>query len=258
MRFTLVTPSFNQAVFLERTIRSVLSQDFPNLEYIIVDGGSTDGSVEIIRRYKKQLAWWVSEADHGQAEAINKGLKRATGEIVGWLNSDDTLVPGALHAIAAAYRQYPEADLIYGHTCQIDESDRVIRRLCAVQTDAYDLIHFNRNLFSQPGTTWRRSLHDRIGFLDESLHYALDCDFWIRAAQHGVVRFVPRHLGNLRMYADTKSSRQVAGFEKEHAELDGRYGGRNLPKWLRAGLTIRRRARILTNPATLAYWLARG
>lgn len=253
MQISIITPSFNQARFLERTIRSVLDQGYPNLQYIIVDGGSTDGSVDIISRYQDRLAWWVSEKDHGQASAINKGLRRATGDIVGWLNSDDTLAPGSLAAIAQAYQTYPQADLIYGHTCQINQEDRVVRRLCAVPTNSYEIIHYNRNIFSQPGTTWRRSLHDKIGYLDESLHCALDCDFWIRASLHGVILFVPRHLGNLRGYPETKTSRLPLKFEEEHQLLDKRYGKRETSYWHNGWFRLRRGARILQSPGTLAY-----
>ncbi|MBA4380647.1 MAG: glycosyltransferase, partial [Anaerolinea sp.] len=106
---SIVTPSYNQAQFLEATLRSVLEQDYPNIEYLVVDGASTDGSLEIIRRYADQLAWWVSEKDSGQSEAVNKGLQRARGEIVGWLNSDDVYLPGAVSAAAAAFQSHPEA-----------------------------------------------------------------------------------------------------------------------------------------------------
>ncbi len=254
-RLTLVTPSYQQAPFLERTIQSVLGQDYPNLEYIVLDGGSTDGSVDIIRRYQDRLAYWCSEPDRGQAEAINKGLRRATGEIIGWLNSDDTLAPGALRFIAAEYDRHPEADLLYGHTCLIDEQDRVVRRLCAVPTTAVELVRYNMNVWSQPGTTWRRRLHERIGYLDESLHYGMDCDFWIRAALHGNVRFTPRHLGNLRGHAGTKSVSQQSKFTGEYATLRARYesvataaGPVSTSLWKAA-----RVARIMVSPKTLGY-----
>lgn len=255
MKITLVTPSFNQSLFLERTILSVLGQNYPNIEYVVADGGSTDGSVDIIRRYADRLSWWVSEKDMGQSHAINKGLRRATGDIVGWLNSDDTLAPGALHAIAQAYQQHPEADLIYGHTCLIDQNDRILRRLCAVPTNASELINFNPNMFSQPGTTWRTSLNAKIGYLDEALHYAMDCDFWIRAAQHGVLRLLPRHLANLRCHGATKSERLRDVRVAEYAELKRRYGALELGRIRRLALTARRYSRILASPPTLAYRL---
>ena len=111
---SIVTPSFNQARFLEATLRSVLEQDYPNIEYLVVDGASTDGSVEIIRRYADRLTWWVSEKDNGQSEAINKGMRRARGEFIGWLNSDDIYLPGAVSAAVSAFLSHPQAGLIYG------------------------------------------------------------------------------------------------------------------------------------------------
>lgn len=258
-RITIVTPSYQQAAFLERTIGSVLDQQYPNLEFMVFDGGSTDGSVDIIQRYADRLAYWCSEPDQGQAAAINKGLRRATGEIVGWLNSDDTLAPGALHFIAAEYNRRPEVDLLYGHTCLIDAQDRVVRRLCAVPTTAVELVRYNMNVWSQPGTTWRRQLHERIGYLDESLHYGMDCDFWIRAALHGKVHFTPRHLANLRGHPGTKSERCQVKLQVEYAQVHARYDAVAKPANPTGQILwrIRRAVRILGSPKSLAYRFAR-
>src|SRR5512134_129792 len=127
-KISIVTPSFNQGKYLERTIRSVIEQDYPNLEYIIIDGGSTDESVEIIRKYEKHLAYWVSEPDRGQSHAINKGFDRATGEIFGWLNSDDWYVPGALKAVAEAFAANPEAGAVVGAGEMVDEEGKLVLR----------------------------------------------------------------------------------------------------------------------------------
>lgn len=126
-KISVVTPSFNQAAYLERTLRSVLDQGYPNLEYIVIDGGSTDGSVEIIRRYADRLAFWTSEADRGQTDAINKGLRRATGEWVAWQNSDDIYYPGAFHDLSAVAAKHPKAGLIIADMMLIDEHDRPLR-----------------------------------------------------------------------------------------------------------------------------------
>ncbi|HLA97025.1 MAG TPA: glycosyltransferase family 2 protein, partial [Anaerolineales bacterium] len=132
---SIVTPSFNQGRFLEETIQSVLAQDYPRIEYLIVDGGSTDGSLEIIRRYADRLGWWVSEPDRGQTEALNKGFARARGEIFAWLNSDDTYLPQAVSEAVAYLQAHPEAGMVYGDANLVDEHGRVIGKFPARQTD---------------------------------------------------------------------------------------------------------------------------
>ena len=257
-KISLVTPSYNQAAFLERTIRSVLDQEYPALEYMIVDGGSADASVATIKKFAPTLAYWISERDGGQPEAINKGLRRATGEIMGWLNSDDTLPPGSLHRIAKIYREHPDVDLIYGHTCLIDADDRIIKRLVAVPTSAHELIRYNRNVWSQPGTTWRRRLQEKIGLLDESLHYTMDNDFWIRSALGGTIHCAPYHLGNLRIHSRTKSSRSVDGFSREHLILDEKYGAEHRDRVHRFLFKSQRILRALTSPRTIVFYFGGG
>jgi glycosyltransferase involved in cell wall biosynthesis len=252
---TLVTPSYQQARYLERTILSVLGQRYPRLEYLVMDGGSTDGSVEILKKYTDRCTW-TSEKDEGQSDAINKGLLKATGEIVGWLNSDDTLAPGALERIGRYYRDHPDAEFLYGHTDLIDADDRVTRRLFAVPTNAWELIHYNRNLFSQPGTTWRRRLQDRIGVLDHSLHCTMDCDFYIRAAQATRLHFIPWHLANLRIHGETKSLTRRAAFDQEHQILHQRYGKEEKGSLAAKIFRLRRNARILLTPSNWARIVA--
>jgi glycosyltransferase involved in cell wall biosynthesis len=253
-KISLVTPSYNQAEFIERTIRSVIGQEYPALEYIIVDGASSDGSVDIIKRYAAHLTYWISEPDGGQSEGINKGLSRSTGEIIGWLNSDDTLAPRALDRMAKVYAAQPEADLVYGHTCIIDSNDRVIKRLVAVPTTPHELIRYNRNIWSQPGTTWRRRLQDKIGLLDEGLHYTMDCDFWMRAALGGNIYCTPYHLGNLRNHSSAKGSRFVNLFNREQLILDGRYGAEYRDHLHRLMFKSRRILRTLDSPSSVAFY----
>jgi glycosyltransferase involved in cell wall biosynthesis len=245
---TIVTPSFQQVRYLERTIQSVLGQDYPNLEYLVMDGGSTDGSVEILKRYEGRCVW-TSEKDAGQSDAVNKGLARAKGEIVGWLNSDDTLAPGALLRIGGYYRDHPDAEFLYGHVNLIDADDRILTRLFAVPTNSDELIRFNRNLFSQPGTTWRRRLQERIGTLDPSLHMTMDCDFYIRAAKATRLHFIPHHLANLRIHGESKTSTRDAVFKKEHQILDERYAKELNGSRAQQLFQVRRKLRILSNPA---------
>ena len=257
-KISIITPSFQQARYLERTFRSVLSQDYPALEYIVIDGGSTDGSVDIIRRFEKQLTYWCSEKDNGQSDAINKGLARATGDIVGWINSDDTLAPGALHAIGQYYARHPAAEFLYGHANLIDSEDRVMRRLFAIPANADELLRFNRNLFAQPGTTWRRRLHDRIGFLDTNLSCTMDCDFYVRAAKVTRLHLLPRHLASLRIHDETKSNTNKALFDQEHIDLGKRYGVVEQVSSMRARIfRIQRLLRIIVRPSNwlrLAGW----
>jgi glycosyltransferase involved in cell wall biosynthesis len=251
---TIVTCSYQQARYLERTIRSILDQNYPALEYIILDGGSKDGSVEIIRKYEKQLAFWVSEKDDGQSAAINRGLKMAKGDIVGWLNSDDTYAPGSLARIGRYYATHPQVDLVYGHTFRIDENDKVLSRLIAMPTNAHELIRYNRNTFSQPGTTWRRALHEKIGYLDESLHFTMDSDWWIRAAQAVRLRFLPVHLANLRDHGESKSLTKAYQdkWKAEYAELDKRYGVQ-FRGWRKKLFRLRRFGRVLRDPRNWLY-----
>ena len=137
-KVSIVTPSFNQASFLEQTLRSVLEQDYPNLEYIVIDGGSTDGSVEIINKYADQLAYWQSQPDQGQTDAINQGFAHATGEILAWLNSDDLLLPGAVSAAVRALEEHPEAAMVYGDALLINAQGKTIGKFPAAQTDYRD------------------------------------------------------------------------------------------------------------------------
>ena len=158
---SLVTPSYNQAKYLEDTIRSVLDQGYPNLEYIVVDGASTDGSVDIIRAHEDRLTWWVSEKDRGQAEAINKGLARASGEIIAWLNSDDTYLPGAISSAVKVFDEHPDVVLVYGNMLAIDENGKTINILRYRQLTLEDLLCFQ--IIGQPAVFFRRNALEKAG-----------------------------------------------------------------------------------------------
>lgn len=204
MKITVVTPSYNQAPFLEETIKSVLDQDYPDLEYIIVDGGSTDGSEEIIRKYAGQLAWWVSEKDRGQTDAINKGFARATGDVLAWLNSDDTYLPGALNAAAKVLSAHPEAGLVYGDANYIDEAGRVIGRFPAAQTD-YARLRRGYVHVPQQSAFFRAELWRKVGPLDPSFYFAMDYDLWVRLAREAPVIYTPKLWANFRLHANAKT-----------------------------------------------------
>jgi len=201
---SIVTPSFNQAPYLEATIRSVLEQDYPNLEYIIVDGGSTDGSLEIIRRYAHRLAWWVSEKDRGQTDAINKGFARAKGEILAWLNSDDTYQPGAVSEAAAFLQSRPEVGLVYGEANFIDENGHVIGHFPAAQTN-YRRLRRGYVHIPQQAAFFRAELWRKVAPLDPSFYFAMDYDLWVRLAALAPIQYVPRTWANFRLHTQGKT-----------------------------------------------------
>lgn len=221
---TIVTPSYNQAQFLEQTIQSVLSQDYPRLEYIIVDGGSGDGSLEIIRRYADQLAWWVSEPDRGQTDAINKGFAHAGGDILAWLNSDDTYLPGAISEAVNFLQANPEVGMVYGDADLIDERGKVIGRFPARQTD-YQRLRRGYVHIPQQAAFFRADLWKRVGPLDPSFYFAMDFDLWVRLAKIAPLKYHPRRWASFRLHGEAKS---VAADERcwpEMVRVHRREGG---------------------------------
>ncbi len=202
-RVSIVTPSFNQAQFLEQTIKSVLGQEYPDLEYMIVDGASTDGSVEIIQRYAGRLSWWVSEKDRGQGEAINKGFARATGEIVGWLNSDDVYQPGAIAAAVEAFQAHPEAGLVFSDVLAIDGENRVLNLMRCGDWGLDELMSFH--ILNQPGVFMKRAVLEQAGYLDPSFHYMLDTHLWLRMAQIAPMVYVRKTLAAGRFHPQAKN-----------------------------------------------------
>ncbi len=209
MRVSVITPSYNQAAFLEETILSVLNQDYPEIEYWVMDGGSQDGSLNIIQKYAPRLAGWVSERDRGQADAVNKGFARATGEIIGWINSDDYYLPGAVKAAVAAFERHPECGLVYGDVLAINGAGEPIN---VMRFDAWtleDLMQFK--IISQPAVFMRRSLVERTGGLDVSYGYLLDNQFWLRMVQLAPMHYVPQTWAAARYHAAAKN---LSGGEK--------------------------------------------
>jgi glycosyltransferase involved in cell wall biosynthesis len=204
-RISIVTPSFNQAPFLERTIRSVLDQDYPNIEYIVVDGGSTDGSLEIIKKYSDRLAWWTSEKDRGQTDAINKGFAHASGEIFAWLNSDDTYEPGSVGDAIQQLDAQPNCSAVYGEANFINQNDRIIGRFPAAQTDLKKLKRGYVHV-PQQACFFRADLWHKVGPLDPDFYFAMDYDLWVRLAHQAPLVYIPGHnWANFRLHSDAKT-----------------------------------------------------
>ncbi len=252
---SIVTPSFNQARYLEETLRSVLDQDYPNLEYIVVDGASTDGSVEIIRKYADKLAWWVSEQDSGQAEAINKGLSHATGEIVAWLNSDDYYLPGAIAAAVSAFEENPDAVLIYADMLAVDEHGETINALHYQQMDLEDLLCFQ--IIGQPAVFFRREALEKTGKLDPSYHFLLDHHLWLRIALQGRILHVTQTWATARYHAEAKNRARAAEFGHEAFRILD-WAQRTQPELASVLAKVGRRARASAHRVDARYLLDGG
>ena len=201
---SIVTPSFDQARYLEATIQSVLSQDYPRLEYMVVDGGSTDGSVEIIKKYSDKLAWWTSEKDEGQTDAINKGFAHAKGDILAWLNSDDTYQPGAIASAVKFLQGHPEVGLVYGDANFINEEDLIIGKFGSAQTDLRRLRQGYVHI-PQQASFFQRALWNAVGPLDSSFYFAMDYDLWVRIASRSQIRYFPQTWANFRLHTRGKT-----------------------------------------------------
>ena len=214
---SIITPSYNQAAFLEECIQSVLGQNYAPIEYVLVDGGSTDGSLDIIRRYSDRLAWWVSESDAGQADAVNKGLWRATGEIVAWLNSDDFYLPGAVAQAVAAFQLDPQAGLVFGDAITVDPQGWQLNRLVFGDWGLGELMGFR--IVCQPAVFMRRDALERAGYLDPSYHYMLDHHLWIRIVRLAPIRHVPQTWAAARHHPGAKNVAQPEGFSRETLRL---------------------------------------
>ena len=218
-KISIITPSFNQGAFIERTIQSVIRQGYPNLEYIIIDGGSTDGTLEVIKKYESYLSYWVSEPDHGQAEAINKGFSKATGDLVSWLNSDDTYTEGALWEWVKAVLRYPKADIwMAKHHHYVDEDDHVFMVVENVFVNHAQAVKYWRMggiRVNQPSLFFRRQLLEKVSAINPQLRYGLDYEFFLRLSRDRGIRIVDGKWANYRLHRQAKSgTRAGEGFYK--------------------------------------------
>jgi GT2 family glycosyltransferase len=225
-RISIVTPSFRQAEFIEETIRSVLLQGYPNLQYLVIDGGSTDGTTAVLERYSPWLSYWVSEKDRGQSHAINKGFARADGEILAWLNSDDLLMPGALAAVAAAWHRQP-GRLVAGPVIWFEHhgGGEAMRRQRGL-TFAEIVQHWTRRCeFHQPGVFFPRELTMALGGVDESLRYAMDYDLFCRLLRRADATIIEQPLARFRYHAGSKTGGEGDLFLLERHQCSQRYWG---------------------------------
>jgi glycosyltransferase involved in cell wall biosynthesis len=218
---TIVTPSFQQAKFLEETMQSVLNQAYPFLNYVVIDGGSTDGSVDIIKKYADRLAYWVSEPDAGQSDAINKGFQQADEKtiIIGWLNSDDVLLPNAVLKAVRTFQNHPDAALVYGDVLSINEHGSVINEIKYGDWQLQDLMTFH--MIGQPAVFTRFKLFAGLGGLDTSYHYLMDHHLWLRLALEGEMVHIPEFLAKARMHSDAKNVAKAANFGADAFRLVG-------------------------------------
>jgi glycosyltransferase involved in cell wall biosynthesis len=209
-RISIVTPSLNQAQFLEHAIRSVIDQSYPNLEYIVIDGGSTDGSLEIIERYKKHISFWVSEPDGGHGHALNKGFSRATGEIMAWLNSDDMYLPWTFKTVAEIFSKWPDVEWLTGIPVHWDRENRIVRVLEKTYINKFDFLIGRYEWIQQESTFWRRRLWEAAGSeIDTSYKLMTDGQLWTRFFQYASLYHVSCILGGFRAWGGNRSAKQM-------------------------------------------------
>lgn len=220
-KISIVTPSFNQAQFLERAIRSVLEQEYPHIEYMVLDGGSTDESADIIGRHASALTYWRSGPDAGQSSAINEGWRRATGDILAWVNSDDYYLPGTLEFVAKCFLAHPGVPMMYGRCNMVDPDGRPL----ATVGKPFNISRLLRGdqLMPQPSTFISRRAWEVVGPLDEELHYAMDYDLFIRVAKLGEPLFVERSLSAFTVHTEAKTTARRAIARQEALQVASRY-----------------------------------
>jgi glycosyltransferase involved in cell wall biosynthesis len=250
-RISIVTPSYNQAQFVEETVRSILLQGYPNLEYVVLDGGSTDGSVDVLRRYESAFDYWVSAKDNGQASALAAGFRRATGQILGFVNSDDVLLPGALAAVARHFARHPEAELVVGKSVLYDSDSHIIYVVPGLAPSFNSLLFWGSGGFNQPASFWKREVLLQVGIFDESFRFSFDYDMYLRLTRRQPAQRINHYLAAFRMHPASKTSTIQDVQYQDDALLKGHYGIERYPVWVRALASVYYRARYRLIAGTL-------
>jgi glycosyltransferase involved in cell wall biosynthesis len=230
LKISVITPSYNQGEFIEDTITSIRDQAYSNFEHIIFDGGSTDSTKNILKKYKH--IDWVSEKDRGQTNAINKGLKKASGEILCYLNSDDLFLPDTLEFVADYFSRNKDVDLIYGNCIFVDNDLNIIKTRKSEDFNLKRLLYLGYSYIQQPSTFFRRSVLEEVGFFDEALDYVMDYDYWIRVGKSGkTLQYVDKDLSMMRIHTGAKTFADNKKMFKEAFAVSGKYGGRKILRY---------------------------
>lgn len=250
-KISIVTVSFNQGQFIEDNIQSVINQNYPNIEHIIIDAGSTDGTLDILKKYDKHLNW-VSEPDKGQSDGLNKGFKKATGEIIGWFNSDDRVAPGALHKVARFFMENPGEIAVVGDQVIIDEEGCVLE-IIKSRSYSFDYLVNHAKGITQNSTFFKEIIFKKIGFLNEDLHYAMDRDLFIRIAEIKTIPYLSESLGEFRIQKDAKTAQGSYYFAKDLIKIRKKYRGNYFSPGNKNDYYL-----ILTEPLRRIGWLRKA
>ena len=230
---SIVTPSLNQSQFIRHTIESILSQDYPNIEYWVMDGGSQDGTVEVLKSYGEKIRW-ISEPDNGQSQAVNKGWMRSHGDILGWVNADDILKPSAVRHAVDAFLSDRSIGAVYGDTTYIDEAGNLIQQYPVRSFDYEALAGDTENFIPQPSVFMRRDALEKAGFLNESLHYVMDYDLWLRIGLVAPMKYLAKEMASLRLHSTAKTIKAMHKFADEFVMMyDGLFSNPALPSSIR-------------------------
>ncbi len=230
-KISVVIPSYNQGNYLERTLLSVIDQQYPNLELIVMDGGSTDNSVDIIKKYESEIAYWVSESDNGQTDALAKGFNKSTGDIQCWLNSDDLHEPMTLKSVAEYFSKHPNIDAVFGGTLWIDEHDKPLRVQHEIPFNRFIWLH-TYNYIMGMSMFWRRGIYERSGGLNPEFILAMDGDLWARFSNVGKIGHVRKIWSRMRFYPDQKNRRLREASDREDLLIRAREWGTENPPFL--------------------------